>query len=101
MLSVGGGLVLKQENCTLLKTKGKIVYLRAKAETLESRLRSDKDRPLLQNGEETLKEKLDRLLKERAPVYERVADGIVDVDEKTPEEIAAEILRTQQFDVSN
>ena len=31
-------------------------------------------------------------MKERMPVYEHVADYIVDVDEKTPEEIAEEIV---------
>jgi len=32
------------------------------------------------------------LLKERMPVYELAADYIVDVDGKTPEQIAREVL---------
>lgn len=91
IISVGGGLVLKEENVALLKENGKIVYLRARKETLLSRLRSDTSRPLLQ-GEESLEEKIERLLRTRASVYESVADLIVDVDKKTPQEIAAEIV---------
>ena len=39
-----------------------------------------------------MQEKVERLLAERAHVYERVADCVVDVDEKTPEKIATEIV---------
>lgn len=92
VLSTGGGLVLKQENVELLKNNGKIVYLRARAETLCARLQGDRARPLLQSSGETLQEKVERLLAERAHVYERVADCVVDVDEKTPEKIATEIV---------
>lgn len=92
VISVGGGLVLKEENVELLKRNGKIVYLRAGLETLEKRLGADCTRPLLQTNGETLRERLTRLLKERAPIYERVADYIVDVDGKTPEKIAAEAV---------
>lgn len=93
VISVGGGLVLKAENVTLLKTKGKIVYLRAKAETLEKRLRADTNRPLLHHGEESLAQRLQRLLKERGSVYESVADILVDVDELSPKEIAVVIAQ--------
>lgn len=92
VISVGGGLVLKEENVELLKRNGRIVYLRAGLETLERRLSTDSTRPLLQTDGETLRERLTRLLKERAPIYERVADYIVDVDGKTPEKIAAEAV---------
>jgi shikimate kinase len=36
--------------------------------------------------------RLTGLLSARAPVYEEVADFVVDVDNKSPEEIATEIL---------
>jgi shikimate kinase len=91
ILSVGGGLVLKQENVKILKDGGKIIYLCASLSTLTARLSADKERPLLHTGGESLQEKLTSLLKDRAPIYEKVADCIVDVDGKTPEEIAGEI----------
>lgn len=93
VVSVGGGLVLKEENVRLLKQNGTIVYLRAEKETLVTRLRTDTNRPLLKNGEENIEEKIERLLLQRAPAYARVADLIVDVDGKTPQEIADEIAR--------
>ena len=90
VISVGGGLVLRAENVALLRQNGKIIYLRAKQETLEKRLADDDTRPLLQTVE-ALSNRIKRLLDERTPIYEDVADYIVDVDGKTPQAIAAEI----------
>ena len=92
VISSGGGLVLKAENTDLLKKNGKIIFLRAKKETLKKRLKVDGTRPLLQAKTESILDRLDKLLKERTPVYEEVADYTVDVDGKTPSEIADEII---------
>ena len=92
VISTGGGLVLKKENNALLQQNGKIVFLRASLETLAKRLKVDGERPLLQTSTENLRDRLARLMSERSPIYEHVADYIVDVDEKTPEEIAKEIV---------
>ena len=91
VISVGGGLVLRAENVELLKQNGKIFFLRAKKQTLLTRLQGDKERPLLQ-GDESLEDKIDRLLSTREAIYAKVADYIVDVDEKSPDKIADEIL---------
>ena len=93
VISTGGGLVLKEENNALLKANGKIVFLRASFETLAKRLIVDGTRPLLQSSTESIYERLQKLLKERTPIYERVADCIVDVDGKTPKQIAEEVVR--------
>ena len=93
VISSGGGLVLKKENNELLQRNGKIVFLRATVETLAKRLKVDGERPLLQTSTESIRQRLERLLKERMPVYEHVADLIVDVDGKTPEEIAKEVVQ--------
>ena len=93
IISTGGGLVLKTENNALLQENGKIVFLRASLETLTKRLIVDGTRPLLQTSTENIQERLARLLNERTPVYEHVADYIVDVDGKTPEKIAEEIVQ--------
>ena len=92
ILSTGGGLVLKTENNTMLKKNGKIVFLRASLETLSQRLKVDGTRPLLQTSAEGIKSRLARLLEERSPIYESVADCVIDVDGKTPEENAREII---------
>ena len=90
IIATGGGFVICQDNANLLKGQGKIVYLSAEEETLYSRLATDKDRPLLQTGD--LREKIHSLILSRAPVYEKVADLVVAVDNKTAEEIAKEII---------
>ena len=92
IISTGGGLVLKNENNTVLKENGKIVFLRANLETLSKRLKVDGERPLLQTSTESIRDRLERLMTERSPIYEHVADYILDVDGKTPEEIAKEIV---------
>ena len=78
VISTGGGLVLKNENNELLKKNGKIVFLRASLDTLAKRLRVDGTRPLLQTSTENIRDRLARLMKERAPIYEHVADYIVE-----------------------
>lgn len=92
IISVGGGLVLRAENVGLLKKTGKIVYLRASLDTLTERLQGDTARPLLQDEKEDLQSKIARLLAARSPIYEQAADLVVDVDSKTPDEIAQELL---------
>ncbi len=92
VISTGGGLVLKKENNEVLQKNGKIFFLRANFDTLVERLKVDGTRPLLQTSAESIRDRLARLLKERMPVYEHVADYIVDVDGKTPEAIAKEIV---------
>ena len=93
VLSTGGGLVLKKENNAVLQENGKIVFLRAKLETLAERLKVDGNRPLLQTSTESIRDRLAKLMKERAPVYEHVADSTVDVDGKTPLDLAKEIIK--------
>ena len=91
VISTGGGLVLQPENRDMLKQNGVIVFLRAGFETLISRVRADESRPLLKDTGRTA-ETLGQLLSVRTPIYEHVADRIVDTDGKTVEEVAREIL---------
>ena len=92
VISTGGGLVLKSENNEVLQKNGKIVFLRASLDTLATRLHVDGTRPLLQTSAESIRDRLEHLLKERAPIYEHVSDYVVDVDGKTPLQIAQEIV---------
>ena len=89
IISVGGGLPVKEENRTLMKEIGKVVYLRAKPETLYERVKDDTNRPLLQ-CEDPL-QKIRTLLEERKDAYEAAADLIVDVDDKNFGQILYEI----------
>ena len=92
VISTGGGLVLKPENNEMLKRNGKIFFLRASFETLLARVRADETRPLLKDTGKTA-EKLGELMAWRTPVYEHVADYIVDTDARTAEDVAQDVLK--------
>lgn len=89
IISVGGGLPMREENRRLLHEMGQVFYLRAKAETIYERIKHDTTRPLLQ-GEDPFG-KIQVMLRERGPVYEAAADVIIDVDGKDFEQILDEI----------
>lgn len=76
VLATGGGAVLSQQNREMLKKNGTVIYLRANVQELWQRTRNDKNRPLLQN--DNPRAKLEQLFSERDPLYEEVADIIVD-----------------------
>lgn len=89
IISTGGGVVLRQENMDILRKKGIIICLKAKPETILKRTSNNTGRPLLQveNPIERIKE----LLNFREPFYEK-ADIIIDTEDKTPLQIAEEII---------
>lgn len=89
IISVGGGLPLREENRRLLHELGQVFYLKASAETIYERVKHDTARPLLQgNDPET---KIRMLLEEREGHYAAAADVVVDVDGKDFEQILCEI----------
>lgn len=90
VISLGGGMPVKEENRELLRKIGKVVYLRAKPETIFERVKDDDKRPLLKTEDPLAKIK--ELLEKRAAFYEDVADMIIDTDGKTPSEITKEII---------
>ena len=91
IISVGGGLPIREENHALLKKLGTVVYLRAKAETIYERVKHDTSRPLLQGDDP--KGKIQTLMSQRAGIYEKASDVIIDVDNKDFDTIIDEIVR--------
>lgn len=90
VVSLGGGLPLREENRQLLKKAGKIVYLRTRPETVYERLKGDDTRPLLKT--EDPQKRIRELLEERSDKYETLADIIIDTDGKDASDIANEII---------
>ena len=90
MISVGGGLPLREENRKLLKKLGTVIYLRVRPETVLARLKGDTTRPLLQGDD--VEEKVNSLLSKRGPIYEIAADRIISVDGRSVEQIADAIM---------
>ena len=89
IISVGGGLPMREQNRELLHELGQVFYLRAKGETIYERVKDDTTRPLLQ-GDDPLK-KIWTLLNERDPYYRAAADVVIAVDGKSFEQILNEI----------
>lgn len=90
IVSTGGGMPVREENRTLLKKLGTVVYLQASPETVYERLKEDTTRPLLQNGD--AEKKITGLLAKRQDFYESGADMIIRTDDKSIDEIAEEIM---------
>jgi len=88
--ATGGGVVTREENIRALKQKGKLVWLKASLDTLLQRIGDDQSRPSLTG--KPLREDMETVMAERASIYERVADLIIDTESKTPEEIAESII---------
>lgn len=91
VLSVGGGLPLREENRPLLRQAGLVVYLKVGVGTLTQRLYDDTQRPLLHQGEGTLEEKIIRILQAREPLYLEAADVVIENDRKPFRQTAMEI----------
>ena len=73
----------------MLREKGVVVCLRAAPETILRRTERSENRPLLKGGDPL--QKIRDLLNDRIPFYEK-ADIIIDTDNKTPLQIAEEIV---------
>ena len=80
VIAVGGGLPLREENRPLLRKLGRVIYIRTSPAVLASRLESDTTRPVLQQGEGTIPEKVERILGEREPKYMDAADLVIEND---------------------
>jgi len=89
-LSTGGGLVLREENVELLKEIGPLILLTAREEIILGRVKHTEDRPLLQGDQP---KKIKEILSERNPIYNKVADFVVDTSDITPEQAVEEILK--------
>ncbi|MHB8296366.1 MAG: shikimate kinase [Acidimicrobiales bacterium] len=81
VISVAGGAVLDPDNRRVIRGAGRVVWLRARVETLAARVGSGDGRPLL--GDDPLGA-LRRLERDRRPVYAELADITVDVDDRQP-----------------
>ena len=90
VLSIGGGMPVREENRTLLRNLGTVVYLKTSKAEIIRRVSGDKNRPLLQGGD--LDEKVTNLMKAREQIYKDTAHKEVVTDGKNPQKVVNEIL---------
>jgi shikimate kinase len=91
VLATGGGAVLDPVNRQKLAERGLVVYLRAGLDKLLKRTSRDKKRPLLNT--DNPRERIKELLNTRTPLYEEIADLIVDTDKQPVSQIVEEICK--------
>ena len=89
VLSVGGGLPIREENRKLLLQIGHVVYLKASPEVIYKRLHNDKTRPLLQGMNP--RGRIMDLMNARKNYYEDAAEYIIHVDDREFSDIIEEI----------
>lgn len=94
VLATGGGAVLAPENRQLLRDNGLIIYLRATAEHLAGRVRMDRRRPLLQSGDKLAK--IRELLTQREPIYQQLADMVIETNNRSIPRVVRQISRMVQ-----
>lgn len=91
VLATGGGAVLDPDNRRWLRERGCVVYLSAQLDHLLKRTAGDKNRPLLQTANP--RARLERLLKDRDPLYREVAHLIVNTANRGPAVTSRELAQ--------
>jgi shikimate kinase len=94
VLATGGGVVVREANRRLLVERGRpIVWLDATSESVRRRLEADPStamrRPSLTGGDPFAE--VERLLRDREPLYAEVADLRIDTSHISPQEVVDRI----------
>ena len=87
LVSCGGGVVVTPENRELLREGGFVVYLQVTADEAASRISNTATRPLFTDVESAR-----RIIRDRLPLYEEVADATVDTAGRGSSWVAREIF---------
>lgn len=85
VIATGGGIILSERNRVMLRENGQVVYLSATKKQLFERTRKDKSRPLLQVSDR--QSVIDRLVEEREPLYQEVADLVFSSGQVAPSRV--------------
>ena len=98
IIACGGGIVLREENRQLLQSAGITVLLEASPKILAARLEQDHrtavQRPRFTNL--SLQKEIETVIAERIALYHSCANLIINTENKTAEQVAAEILSQSQ-----
>ncbi|MCI0634166.1 MAG: shikimate kinase [Actinobacteria bacterium] len=87
VVSCGGGIVVEPANRVTLRATGEVVFLSVPLETLRARVHPGADRPLIREEGD-----LERIFREREPLYREFAAHVVD-GSGSPKDVAAAIER--------
>ena len=90
VISTGGGIVLREENRTLLRSLGFVVWLTASEDVIFDRVSRNKRRPLLQTGDP--RKTVQELLAKRLKFYQSVSRFTLDTTELSHEKAAEAVI---------
>lgn len=90
VISSGGGVVLREENITVLKKNAFIICLLASPQVIFGRTKGNENRPLLEVNNQ--KKRIGELLELRKPYYEK-AGFRVDTSTLSSEEVVGKIVK--------
>jgi len=96
VLATGGGSVISSQVRNRLSARGFVVYLETTIDKQVARTQRDRRRPLLQTEEEP-RTVLENLAVERNPLYEEIADVIVQTDDQSAKVVASKIVERLDF----
>ena len=88
VIATGGSVVFGKEAMEHLRQMGKVVYIKLGCDEIKRRVNNITTRGIVMKKDETIED----IYSERAPLYERYADIMVDVENTTIEEAVEKIL---------
>jgi len=91
VFSTGGGIILNQRNCRILKSNGITFFLETDCEVLLNRITNISKRPLLNNQNSI--EKMSLIWEERKKYYYKSCDHIINTDNLSINDVINEIVR--------
>ena len=94
VIATGGGIVIRERNRDLLATQ-QVVWLRASVETLSLRVASGASRRPLLDGD--VRGRLVELDGTRRDLYRAVASEVVDVDDRSLDEVVDDVLTATEM----
>lgn len=90
VIATGGGIILNQENRQRMHETGWVIYLKCSVDQQLNRTKFDTKRPLLQT--ENPRKKLEELMRDRAPMYESIADIVISTNKTNSKKVITSIL---------
>jgi shikimate kinase len=90
IIATGGGSVVREENQSLLRSNGFVIFLDTSVNQQMYRLRRDTKRPLLQT--DNPRQRLESLFEVRRPIYFDLADLVVKTDRRLARKLANDII---------
>lgn len=91
IISLGGGAVLNQKNVEFLTKIGKLIYLKADAQTLKKRM-LQQGIPLFLDPQD-LDRSFKQMMQSREPIYQSIPALTIDTDALTETQILTQLMR--------